>query len=171
MSDAPRNVIVTGGSRGLGLAIAGRLAGAGYRVIAVARGSGAEFDQARQAAGEALEFRSADLADLAGIAGLVTGIRKDFGAIYGLVNNAGIGTSGVLATMRIADIERTVRLNTVSPMVMTMQVVRAMMASGRAGGGRIVNISSIVSATGFSGLAVYGATKASLVRRATAMAR
>jgi NAD(P)-dependent dehydrogenase (short-subunit alcohol dehydrogenase family) len=91
----------------------------------------------------------------------VAAIRKEFGPIYGLVNNAGIGTSGVLGTMRVADIERTVQLNTVSPIVLTKHVVRAMMVDRGSGGGRIVNISSIVSSTGFSGLAVYGATKAS----------
>jgi 3-oxoacyl-[acyl-carrier protein] reductase len=71
--------------------------------------------------------------------------------------------------MRVADIERTVRLNTLSPMVLTKHVVRAMMADG--GGGRIVNISSIVSSTGFSGLSVYGATKASLVGFTKSLAR
>ena len=80
----------------------------------------------------------------------------------------GIGTSGVLANMRVADIERLVRLNTVSPIVLTKYVVRAMMVDG---GGRIVNISSIVASTGFSGLSVYGATKASLVGFTKSLAR
>ena len=168
-----RNVIVTGGSRGLGLAIAVKLAGAGYRVIAIARNRGEEFDKAMKSAAGTLEFRAFDLGDIAGLADLVTAVRKEFGPIYGLVNNAGIGTHGILATMRIADIERTVRLNNVSPMVLTKQVVRAMMLGGGAGagGGRIVNISSIVSATGFSGLAVYGATKAALVGFTKSLAR
>ena len=109
------------------------------------------------------------MAEIAGIPDLVRSIRKQCGAIYGLVNNAGIGTSGVLANMRVADIERTVQLNTVSPMVLTKHVVRAMMTGS--GGGRIVNISSIVSATGFSGLSVYGATKASLVGFTKSLAR
>jgi 3-oxoacyl-[acyl-carrier protein] reductase len=167
-----RNVIVTGGSRGLGLAIATKLAGAGYRVIAVARRPSAELGKAMDTAGGALEFRPFDLGDHPGIPDLVRAIRKDFGPIYGLVNNAGIGTSGMLATMRVADIERTVQLNTVSPMALTKHVVRAMMAdTGADGGGRIVNISSIVSSTGFSGLAVYGATKAALVGFTKSLAR
>jgi 3-oxoacyl-[acyl-carrier protein] reductase len=165
-----RNVIVTGGSRGLGLAIAAKLAGVGYHVIAVARSPSDELGKAMDVAGGALAFRPLDLGDTAGIPELVRGIRKEFGPIYGLVNNAGIGTSGMLATMRVADIERTVRLNTVSPMVLTKHVVRAMMADTGAGG-RIVNISSIVSSTGFSGLAVYSATKASLVGFTKSLAR
>ena len=163
-----RNVIVTGGSRGLGLGIARGLAGAGYRVIAIARRPSDELAAAMRQAGDALRFWPFDLGDIAGIAGLVPAIRKEFGPLYGLVNNAGIGTSGVLASMRIADIERTVQLNTVSPLVLTKHVVRAMMVDG---GGRIVNISSIVSATGFSGLAVYGATKAALVGFTKSLAR
>jgi 3-oxoacyl-[acyl-carrier protein] reductase len=75
--------------------------------------------------------------------------------------------------MRVADIERTVRLNTISPMVLTKHVVRAMMVDcgGKGSGGRIVNISSIVAATGFSGLSVYGATKASLIGFTKSLAR
>jgi 3-oxoacyl-[acyl-carrier protein] reductase len=165
-SASARTVIVSGGSRGLGLAIAGKLASAGFEVVAVARKVGDEL----RAAGGAVKFWPADLADIAAIPELVSAIRKEFGPLYGLVNNAGIGTSGVLATMRVADIERTVQLNTVSPMVLTKHVVRAMMAGGT-GTGRIVNISSIVSTTGFSGLAVYGATKASLVGFTKSLAR
>src|ERR1700691_727189 len=101
-----RNVIVTGGSRGLGLGIVKQLAGAGFRAIAVARTAS---DELKAAAGDALKFWPFDLADITGIADLVASIRKEFGPIYGLVNNAGIGTGGVLATMRIADIERTVQ--------------------------------------------------------------
>src|SRR5262249_8720212 len=82
-------------------------------------------------------------------------------------------TSGMLATMRVTDIVQTVRLNTIAPMVLTKHVVRAMMADGidKDHGGRIVNISSIISATGFSGLSVYGATKASLVGFTKSLAR
>ena len=165
----PRTIIVSGGSRGLGLAIARQLCAAGYRVAAVARNQTPELTAAAAEAGDALKFFACDLAETAAIPELVRSIRQQCGAIYGLVNNAGIGTSGVLANMRVADIERTVQLNTVSPMVLTKHVVRAMMAGG--GGGRIVNISSIVSTTGFSGLSVYGATKASLVGFTKSLAR
>ncbi|HUK61271.1 MAG TPA: SDR family oxidoreductase [Stellaceae bacterium] len=161
------NVIVTGGSRGLGLAMAKKLAAAGHRVIAVARHESAPLKAA--AAGGKIAFRAFDLADIAGIAALVKGIRKEFGPIFGLVNNAAIGPSGLLATMREVEIERVVRLNTLSPLVMTRHVVRAMLAAGS--GGRIVNIASITAATGFSGLAAYSATKASLIGMTRALAR
>ena len=167
-----RNVIVTGGSRGLGLGIARTLAGAGYRVIAIARRQSDELAAAMRDAGVgdqgAVHFWPFDLAKVEDIANLVKAIRKQFGPIYGLVNNAGIGTSGVLATMQNGQIERLVHLNTVSPIILTKYVMRAMMVDG---GGRIVNMSSIVSVTGFSGLSVYGATKASLTGFTRSLAR
>ena len=164
-----RNVIVTGGSRGLGLAIARKLGTAGYRVIAVARQQGEPLKATMQdAAPGALAFRPFDLSDIGGIADLVKGIRKEFGPIYGLVNNAAVGPSGVLATMRDAEIERTVRLNTVSPIILSKYVVRAMMAHD---GGRIVNVASIVAFTGFTSLAAYSATKASLIGFTRSLAR
>jgi 3-oxoacyl-[acyl-carrier protein] reductase len=168
-----RNVIITGGSRGLGLGIARALGGAGYRVIAIARQQSDQLAAAMRESGSgdrgSLHFWSFDLARVGDIANMVKGIRKEFGPIYGLVNNAAIGASGILAAMHDGQIERAVRLNTLSPLVLTKYVVRAMMVDG--GGGRIVNMSSIVSATGFSGLSVYGATKASLAGFTRSLAR
>ena len=171
-----RNVLVTGGSRGLGLGIARRLAASGFRVIAIARQEGEALAAARAELGGQLHFEAADLAELAALPGLVRGLRKDFGPIYGLVNNAGVGTSGVLATMPDAAIERLIRLNVTSPIMLTKYVVRSMMASGMASGmaagaGRIVMVTSVVGSTGYSGLSVYGATKASLLGFARSLAR
>jgi 3-oxoacyl-[acyl-carrier protein] reductase len=116
----------------------------------------------------AIHFRSFDLSDVDAIPHFVKSIRTEFGSLHGLVNNAGIGTSGLLARMNDADIERLVRLNTISPIVLTKYVVRTMMADGA---GRIVNIASIVATTGHAGLSVYGATKSSLVGFTRALAR
>jgi 3-oxoacyl-[acyl-carrier protein] reductase len=167
-----RNVIVSGGSRGLGLAIASRLASSGYRVLAIARNETAELNSAMESAargGEGeLRFRSFDLGDIRGIGKLIAGLRKDFGAIYGVVNNAGIGTAGVLANMRDEQIEHLAKLNMVSPLVLTKYVLRSMMVERT---GRIVNISSIVASTGYSGLSAYSATKASLIGFTRSLAR
>jgi 3-oxoacyl-[acyl-carrier protein] reductase len=166
-----RNVVVTGGSRGLGLAMAGTLAAAGYRVIAIARSRTEELAAASRSAavgGGAIEFRECDLSDLAQIAPLVHALRADFGPLYGLVNNAGVGTGGVLANMRNEDIERLIRLNTASPILLTKYAAKSMMSQRE---GRIVNIASIVALTGYSGLSVYSATKASLVGFTQSLAR
>ena len=167
-----RNVIVTGGSRGLGLGIARRLNGAGYRVIALARKENtdllAAIQEAELANPGSFHFVPFDLAAIEEIPQLVKGLRKSFGAIYGLVNNAGMSFDGTLSLMPTSQIEQLVRVNTVSPMVLTKYVVRSMMADG---GGRIVNLASIVAFTGYSGLSVYSATKASLVGFSRSLAR
>jgi 3-oxoacyl-[acyl-carrier protein] reductase len=164
-----RNVLVTGGSRGIGLAISRKLASAGFNVVAVAR---RESDELRAAISEAkqdnLHFRSCDLGAIDAIPVFVKQVRDEFGAIYGLVNNAGIGTEGLLATMHNSEIEALVRLNVLSPVILTKYIVRHMMADGE---GRIVNISSIIASTGYNGLSVYGATKAAATGFTRSLAR
>lgn len=162
-----RSVLVSGASRGLGLAIASRLALQGYRVIAIARSESAELRAARAERPELL-FRACDLADTAGLGARVGQWRREFGSFYGLVNNAGLGTHGVLSMMRDADIESLVRLNTLAPIVLTKYVLRSMMSAGT---GRIVNITSIVARSGYKGLAAYSATKASLEGFTRSLAR
>ncbi len=167
-----RNVIVTGGSRGLGLAMGGALANAGYRVIAIARKNSAELGAAAAKASQdgrgAIEFRACDLSDLAALAPLVRTLRADFGPLYGLINNAGLGTSGILSSMRDQEIQRLIQLNTTSPIILSKYVLRSMMSQRE---GRIINIASIVAATGYSGLSVYSATKASLIGFTHSLAR
>jgi 3-oxoacyl-[acyl-carrier protein] reductase len=79
-----------------------------------------------------------------------------------------MSTDGVLALTPTQQIEQVIRLNTISPIVLTKHVVRSMMADG---GGRIVNIASIIAFTGYSGLSVYAATKASLIGFTRSLAR
>jgi 3-oxoacyl-[acyl-carrier protein] reductase len=167
-----RNVLVTGGSRGLGLGIARKLVSAGYRVIALARKETSQLVAAMEEANRdtpgAFHFVPFDLAQMEKIPELVKALRKDLGPIYGLVNNAGISFEGVLALMPSTQIEQLVRMNTLSPILLTKHVVRSMMAGG---GGRIVNIASVVGFTGYSGLSVYGATKASMIGFTRSLAR
>jgi 3-oxoacyl-[acyl-carrier protein] reductase len=166
-----RNIVVTGVSRGLGLAIACRLASSGSRVIGIARQRNEQLASAmREAeqAGGAIHFCPFDLTEVSEISGLVRGLREDFGSIHALVNNAAVGTSGILATMHDAQIERLLKLNVLSPLILTKHIVRSMMADG---GGRIVNIASIVGFAGYSGLSVYGASKASIIGFTRSLAR
>ena len=167
-----RNVVVTGGSRGIGLAIAKKLASEGYGVIAVARKKTDQLDtaiaEASKDGASAIRFEPFDLGDLDKIQGFVAGLRKTHGPIYGLVNNAALGTEGQLALMPNVKIAELVHINTVSPIVLTKYVVRQMMADG---GGRVVNVSSIIGFTGYSGLSVYAATKASMLGFTRSLAR
>jgi 3-oxoacyl-[acyl-carrier protein] reductase len=167
-----RNVLVTGGSRGLGLGIVRRLTAAGYRAIAVARKESnallTAMDEAERTAPGSLRFFPFDLGDVAAIPSLVKKIRREAGPLYGLVNNAAVAFDGVLPMMPLAQIEQLIRLNTLSPIVLTKAVVRSMMAEG---GGRIVNVASIIGFTGYSGLSVYAATKASMLGFTRSLAR
>ena len=166
---ASRTIIVTGGSRGLGLGIASTLTAAGFTVVAIARKTSDALEAAQATAGPGrLHFVGANLADIDALPSLVKGIRHDVGSIFGLVNNAAVGTEGLLSIMHNSQIETLIRLNTLSPIVLTKYVVRQMMADG---GGRIVNVSSIIGSTGYSGLSVYGATKASLIGFTKSLAR
>jgi 3-oxoacyl-[acyl-carrier protein] reductase len=167
-----RSVLVTGGSRGLGLAIAQKLAAAGYRTIAVARTESKEITaaiaHAERAGQGTLHFVPFDLGKIDNIPALVRKLRKEFGALYGLINNAALGLSGTLAMMHNSKLEEMVRLNTLSPIVLTKYVVRSMMADGD---GRIVNVASIVAFTGASGVPAYAATKASMLGFTRSLAR
>jgi 3-oxoacyl-[acyl-carrier protein] reductase len=172
MAETMRSVLVTGGSRGLGLAVARKLAESGYRVVAVARKKSKEVtaatEQVRRAASGELHFLPFDLGDIDAIPAFVRDARKQFGPLFGLVNNAALGYDGVLATMHNSQIEQLVRINTLSPIVLTKYVVRGMMADGA---GRIVNVASIIGFTGYSGLSAYAATKAAMLGFTRSLAR
>jgi 3-oxoacyl-[acyl-carrier protein] reductase len=164
-----RNVLVTGGTRGVGLAVSQRLTQEGFCVFAMGRKQSdglaaaiAQFPVGR------LQFVPFDLFDLELIPDLIRKMKAQHGPIYGLVNNAALGTDGLLSNMHNSDIERLVRLNTISPIILTKYAMRAMMTAGE---GRIVNISSIIGFTGYSGLSVYGATKASMLGFTRSLAR
>jgi 3-oxoacyl-[acyl-carrier protein] reductase len=167
-----RNVLITGASRGLGLGIARKLAAAGYCVIAVARKPNKELTaaiaEAKRGKSGSLHFVAFDLGHIGQIPDLVRKLRKDFGAPFGLVNNAAVGHDGVLATMHNSRIEELLRVNTLSPIVLSKYVVRSMMSERS---GRIVNVASIIGFTGYSGLSVYAATKAAMLGFTRSLAR
>src|SRR5271155_899153 len=181
------NVIVTGGSRGIGLGIVRRLAKTGHSVMAVARKESPELraaiDEAASSGTGSIGFAAYDLAQIDGMAALVKQLRKDLGPVYALVNNAGMSIDGTLALTSATQIEQVVRLNVVSPILLSKYVLRSMMADGASGlpspsgrgaggeGGRIVNLASILAFTGYSGLSVYAATKASMIGFTRSLAR
>jgi len=164
-----KTVVITGASRGLGLAMTVTLVHAGYSVIAIARKESAEIARLISEHPDKVRFCAWDLADITSLGALAKTIRElASGTLWGLVNNAGIGTAGVLSTFADNKIEELIRLNIVSPITLTKYLVRPMMATR---GGRIVSVSSIVASTGYSGLSVYSATKAALVGFTHSLAR
>jgi 3-oxoacyl-[acyl-carrier protein] reductase len=152
------SVLVTGGTRGLGLAIAKRLTVSGYRVIVVGRKCSPACEK-WLAESDNSEFESFDFCDTKGIYGFSQHITNKYGRLYGLVNNAALGLDGILATMHETDISKVLRVNVEAPILLTKYLLRPMLINRR---GRVVNITSIIGSTGFKGLAVYGATKAAM---------
>jgi len=165
-----KRVLVTGGTRGLGLATTQRLAGEGYHVIAAGRKETPELAAlvARAWPLGRVSFHELDLGQVDQIHQFVRDVTEKHGALYGLVNNAALGHDGVLATMHESQIEELVRVNVLGPICLTKYVCRSMLL-GRAG--RIVNVASVVALTGFNGLSVYAATKSALVGFSKSLAR
>jgi 3-oxoacyl-[acyl-carrier protein] reductase len=153
-----RNVVVTGGTRGIGLAITHALVANGYHPIVVARTRPVE---------ELGSFVSWDFSQIHTL-GDLAGTLRGHGAIYGLVNNAGIGTNGILTMMKDADIARVIGINVTATITLTKYLVKSMIANRY---GRVVNISSIVASTGYQGLSAYSASKAALIGFTRSLAR
>ena len=155
-----RTVVVTGSPRGLGLAIATRIAGDGYKVIGISRDKSEAYQKLMSRLPEQVEFQPLDLCDIDRIGDIARETIKRSEPIYGLVNNAGIGLDGVLAQPRSKNGYRpSFCTNLLGPIILTKHIMRSMLSKGE---GRIINVSSIVASTGFHGLSVYAATKAGL---------
>lgn len=152
-------IVVSGSSKGLGLALCKKLLIENYKVLAIARQKSAEFIALEKAYPSKLFYKEFDFNNTKEIKTLVREIKKEHKSIYGLINNAALGYDGVLATMHESEISELLRVNIEAPILITKYLSRAMLLNLR---GRIINIGSIISSTGFNGLSVYGASKAAL---------
>ena len=152
-------IVVTGASKGLGLAITKRLLADGYKVVGISRNKSDVFEELRLHYSGSLFFEQYDFSDTHGIQSLVRKITKAHGNIYGLINNAALGHDGVLSTMHELQIRELIAVNVEAPIIITKYAGRSMLMKLR---GRVINISSIIASTGFNGLSVYGATKSAL---------
>lgn len=159
-------VIVTGASRGLGLAICRQLLQANYSVLALARTLSDDLAQLQHNAD--LHFMSVDLSELDAISVLCSTMVKQYGRPYALINNAAVGYDGVLATMHNSEISSLLNLNIQAPILLSKYLLRPMLLNQS---GRIINISSIIARTGFNGLSVYAASKAALEGFTQSLAR
>jgi 3-oxoacyl-[acyl-carrier protein] reductase len=157
-----RVAIVTGASRGIGRAIAERLARDGRHVVLVARSADglAATDAAIKAAGGSCEIRPCDMADFAAVQALVDGVAETHGRLDILVNNAGITRDTLLMRMTDEQWDEVLNVNLRSIFVACRAAIRPMM---RGKFGRIVNIGSVSGLSGNSGQANYAAAKAGLV--------
>jgi 3-oxoacyl-[acyl-carrier protein] reductase len=160
----PQLVLVTGGTKGLGLAFVQDLLESGYAVATCARSeqAGSGLDPLFKRFGNLLSFDQINVADLNDVQFFVkqSCIKHGVKSPYGLINNAGIARDGVLATLPSVEIRRMVDVNLIGAIEMTRAVVKIMLVQNLAG--RIINISSIIGSHGYNGLSPYSATKAGL---------
>ncbi len=161
-------IIVTGATRGLGLAVARQCIADGYKVVAVGRTMTEELAFLLQQYSECIDFERYDFSDTEGIHLFAVQITKKYGRPWGLVNNAAIGRDGVLATLHERDIADLIKINIEAPILLTKYILRPMLINRC---GRIINVSSIIATSGFNGLSVYGATKAALAGFTKSLAR
>jgi 3-oxoacyl-[acyl-carrier protein] reductase len=156
-----RVALITGASRGIGRAIAMRLASGGATVVAAARGDNAAATAAAIAGtGGRAEAIALDVTDAAGVAAAVAGVLERHGRIDILVNNAGITRDQLMLRMKRDDWDAVIATNLTAAFT-TIQAVLRPMVKQRSG--RIVNVSSVVGQSGNAGQANYAASKAGLI--------
>jgi NAD(P)-dependent dehydrogenase (short-subunit alcohol dehydrogenase family) len=163
-----RTALITGGSRGLGLAMARELGRLGAHVTLAARDA-VELDAARQdleARGVSVSVLVCDLAERGEGRRIVDAVIAERGRIDVLINNAGVIKVGPIEHMQTADFEEAMEIHLWSPLQTMLAAVPAMKAQG---GGRIVNIASIGGKIGVPHLVPYCASKFALVGLSTAM--
>ena len=159
--------LVTGASRGIGRAIAERLADDGFFVVGTAT-SDVGADAISDYLGDNGKGIRLDVADADSISAVIKTINDDFGAPTVLVNNAGITRDNLLMRMKDDEWDDIINTNLTSVFRMSKAVLRGMM---KAKGGRIINISSVVGFTGNAGQANYAAAKAGMIGFAKSMAK
>lgn len=162
--------LVTGGSRGIGRAIAVRLAEAGCDIALTYRSATTEAEQVAEriaGLGRKVELYQGDISDPEVPQTIVNGVRASFGRIDVLVNNAGITRDELLVNQSLEDIEQVLATNLIAPML-TVQAVAPLMLRRRYG--RIVNISSSAASKPGRGQSNYAAAKGGLEAFTKAMA-
>ncbi|MEU3216950.1 SDR family oxidoreductase [Streptomyces sp. NPDC006971] len=169
-SDGPfdfsgRAVLVTGGTRGIGAAIAGAFLTAGAQVLVCGR---AEPPEPPRGGGRRAHFLSADVRDPKAAGALVDGAVERFGRLDVLVNNAGGSPDSDAATVSPRFVEKIVALNLLAPFYVAQAANRVMREQRT--GGSVINIGSVSAHTPQPGTAAYSAAKAGLLAMTRALA-
>jgi len=162
-------ILVSGGSRGLGLFFVQHLLEKGHIVATFARNATKATEQLSLEYEDRFRFTNTDARDYETIERFVKGIFKDFGSIDGLVNNAAIGQDHLLVHAPTDLIRDVLTINIEAPLFLTRIVLKCMLLQEQ--GGRIVNVSSICGSRGYPGLTVYSAAKGAIDAFTRSLAR
>ena len=168
MHTTNQSIIVSGGSRGLGLHLATRLLEAGNKVATFARSHTDAMDKLAEKYGDSFYFTPLDAVDAKGVARFVSEVSDRFGAVDSVVNNAAIGQDQLLMHTDLETIQSIVDVNIVGPTLLTRAAIKHMILQG---GGNICNISSICGSRGYAGLSIYAGSKGYLDAMMRALAR
>jgi 3-oxoacyl-[acyl-carrier protein] reductase len=166
-----RVAVVTGAGRGIGRAIAVRLAKEGARIAISYRSNDAAAEEAAEevrAAGVRCELFKGDVAEPDDVKALFDGINDAFGRVDVLVNNAGVTRDNIMLRMKEAEFDDVLRTNLKGTYLCTRAALRPMV---RARWGRIVSVSSVVGLAGNAGQANYAASKAGIIGFTKSVAR
>ena len=167
--NTPQIALVTGASRGIGQAIARTLAQRGFTVIGTATSeAGAQGISEALSAFPGSRGAVLNVNDAAAADALIEGIVKEFGGLHVLVNNAGITRDTLAMRMKDEDFDAVLDTNLKSVFRLSRAVMRPMMKQRH---GRIINVTSVVGATGNAGQANYVAAKAGVAGMSRALAR
>jgi len=166
-----RVAVVTGGGRGIGRAIAVRLAKEGAQIAISFRSNDAAAEEAAEevrGAGVRCELFKGDVAEPDDVKALFDGVNEAFGRVDILVNNAGVTRDNLMMRMKEEEFDEVLRTNLKGTYLCTRAVMRPMV---RARWGRIVNVSSVVGLVGNAGQANYAASKAGIIGLTKSVAR
>lgn len=161
-----KKVIVTGCSKGIGASITRELLNSNYFVIGCSRNENEFILETSNTFENFLHIKS-DLTDASSLNKVLDIFNQE--AIYGLINNAGLGLDGILATIPDKDIDKLISLNLKVPILLSRSMSRNIIKYKTEA--RIINISSIISQSGYNGLSVYSSTKAGLNGLTISLAR
>src|SRR3954467_4627488 len=171
MRFADQVALVTGAGRGIGHAIAVRLASEGARVASVSRSeenAKRTADEINTARADAAQSYAVDVSDHEAVEKIGAKVLEDFGRVDILVNNAGVTRDGLAMRMAIEDWEAVINTNLRGAFSFSQAIIRAMIKQRN---GRIINISSVIGLMGNAGQTNYAASKAGLIGLTKSLAR
>lgn len=171
MTDKYKAVIVTGGSRGLGLGIVQELLDRKYFVVTCSRQKSGEIENLEDRQKDNFRWFPCSVGNEEQEKDFFDKATASFGKhqFYGLINNAGIAGAGILATFPTKDSEQIIAVNILGALRLSRLALRILLSNNS--GGRIINISSIIGQRGYTGLAAYSASKAGLDGLTRSLAR